>query len=149
MIRRDEKGFNCSESALLRIDSEHSLPGFDKDIMRVASGFGGGVGGWGSICGAVSGGVMAFGLLYGTDGTEDLEEYDHKRSALRELQQDFFRAFETDYGSINCMDLLGVDRRTEEGNKRYQELHAQGAFDCGKYVDWAVEKVLAMLKEIE
>ena len=149
MIRRDEKGFNCCESALIRIDAEHSLPGFDKDIMKVASGFGGGVGGWGSICGAVSGGVMAFGLLYGTDGTEDPEEYDRKRSELRKLQQDYFRAFEADYGSINCMDLLGVDRRTEEGNKRYQELQTQGAFDCGKYVDWAVEKALAMLKEID
>ena len=149
MIKRDEKGFNCCESALIRIDAEHSLPGFDKDIMKVASGFGGGVGGGGSICGAVSGGVMAFGLLYGTDGTEDPEEYDRKRSELRKLQQDYFRAFEADYGSINCMDLLGVDRRTEEGNKRYQELQTQGAFDCGKYVDWAVEKALAMLKEID
>ncbi len=146
MIKKDEKSFNCCESALIRIDAEHSLPGFDKDIMRVASGFGGGVGGWGSICGAVSGGVMAFCLLY---GTEVPEEYDHMRIELRGLQQDYFRAFEAEYGSINCMDLLGVDRRTGEGNRRYKEMQAQGVFDCGKYVDWAVEKALAMLKEIE
>ena len=149
MIKKDEKSFNCCESALIRINTEHSLPGFDEDIMRVASGFGGGVGGWGSICGAVSGGVMAFGLLYGTDGTEVPEEYDRMRIEFRELQQDYFRAFEAEYGSINCMDLLGVDRRTSEGNRRYKELQAQGAFNCGKYVDWAVEKALAMLKEIE
>ena len=149
MIKKDEKSFNCCESALIRIDARHSLPGFDKGIMRVASAFGGGVGGWGSICGAVSGGVMAFGLLYGTDGTETPEEYDRIRSELRELQQDYFRAFEAEYGSINCMDLLGIDRRTDEGNRRYKEMQTQGAFDCGKYVDWAVEKALAMLKEIE
>jgi len=149
MIKKDGKSFNCCESALIRIDAEHSLPGFDKDLMRVASGFGGGVGGWGSICGAVSGGAMALGLLYGTDGTEAPEEYDRMRNVFRGLQQDYFRAFEAEYCSINCMDLLGVDRRTSEGNRRYKEMQAQGAFDCGKYVDWAVEKALTMLKEIE
>ena len=92
---------------------------------------------------------MAFGLLYGTDGAEAPEEYDHMRSELRGLQQDYFRAFEAEYGSINCMDLLGVDRRTSEGRRRYKEMQAQGAFDCGKYADWAVEKALAMFKEIE
>ncbi len=149
MIKKDGKSFNCCESALIRIDAEHSLPGFDKDLMRVASGFGGGVGGWGSVCGAVSGGAMALGLLYGTDGTEAPEEYDRMRSEFRGLQQDYFRAFEAEYGSINCVDLLGVDRRTSEGSRRYKEMQAQGAFDCGKYVDWAVEKALTMFKEIE
>lgn len=49
MITKGENRFNCCESVLLRIDAGHLLQGFDDDIMRVASAYGGGVMGWGSV----------------------------------------------------------------------------------------------------
>ena len=55
------------------------------------------------------------------------------------------RAFEEEFGSVNCMDLLGVDRRTEEGRRRYSELRAQEVFRCGEYVEWTAEKALEIL----
>jgi len=149
MISRGGNKFNCCESALIRIDQVRPLPGFGTTVMKMASGFGGGVGGWGSVCGAVSGAVMALGLLYGTEGDESQDVYTDKRGALREMSQEFFKAFEAEYGSVNCVDLLGVDRRTEEGKRRYDELSAQGAFHCDEYVDWAVEKVLEMLSSLK
>lgn len=145
MISKGENKFNCCESTLIRIDRERELPGFGPDAMRIASCFGGGVAGWGSVCGAVSGAVMALGLLYGTNGGEEPEEFSKKRTELRDLSQSFLKAFEEKWGSVNCMDLLGVDRRTEEGKKRYEELRAQGAFHCGDYVEWAADKILEML----
>ena len=147
MIEKDGKHFNCCESVLMEIDEKHSLPGFGPVIMRIASNFGGGVGGWGSVCGAVAGVPMAFGLIWGTDGEESLEEFEEKRVTLREITQDFMKSFEDEFGSVNCMILLGVDRRTEEGKARYQELRDQGAFKCDEYVSWSVKRALEMLSE--
>ena len=77
-----------------------------------------------------------------------MEEFEGKRAAMRNITQEFLQSFEKEFGSINCMDLLGVDRRTEEGRKRYDELKDQSAFRCDEYVDWAAEKTLEMIVEI-
>jgi C_GCAxxG_C_C family probable redox protein len=145
MISRGKLGYNCCESVLMRIDEKNPLPGFDEDVLRIASNFGGGVAGWGSVCGAAGGAAIAFGLIYGTDGNENPRVFQRKRTKLREVTQEFMRAFEEEFGSVNCMDLLGVDRRTEEGRRRYDELRAQGAFRCGEYVEWSAEKALEIL----
>jgi len=44
------------------------------------------------------------------------------------------------------MDLLGVDRRTEEGKQRYEEMKERGETHCGEYVEWASSYILKMLK---
>jgi C_GCAxxG_C_C family probable redox protein len=145
MISRGNLGYNCCESVLMKINEKKPLPGFDEYVLRIASNFGGGVAGWGSVCGAVGGVAIAFGLIYGTDGDENPKVFQRKRSKLREVTQEFMRAFEEEFGSVNCMDLLGVDRRVEGGRRRYNELRAQGAFSCGEYVEWAAKKALELL----
>jgi C_GCAxxG_C_C family probable redox protein len=145
MISRGNLGYNCCESVLMKINEKKPLPGFDEYVLRIASNFGGGVAGWGSVCGAVGGVAIAFGLIYGTDGDENPKVFQRKRSKLREVTQEFIRAFEEEFGSVNCMDLLGVDRRVEGGRRRYNELRAQGAFSCGEYVEWAAKKALELL----
>jgi C_GCAxxG_C_C family probable redox protein len=56
-------GYNCAQAVL------QATTGIDTpEMMRMAKGFGGGIGGSKCLCGAVSGGVMALGL----DGREDL-----------------------------------------------------------------------------
>ena len=145
MISKGELNLHCCESTLIHIDESLKLPGFDEYVMRIASGFAGGVGGWGMVCGAVSGSVMAVSLLYGCDGDETPEEYEEKRMDVRRKAQELMKAFEDEFGSVNCMDLLGVDRRTEEGRKKVKELHAQGAFNCDRYIEWVVDETLGIL----
>jgi C_GCAxxG_C_C family probable redox protein len=145
MISRGAKKFNCCESVLIRVDDGHPLPGFGPEALRIASGFGGGVAGWGSVCGAASGAIMALTLLNGTDGGETPGGFQERRDRLRDVSQDFLKSFEGEFGSVNCVDLLGVDRRTEEGKKRYDELKVKSVFRCSEYVDWATERVLKML----
>ncbi len=145
MIKRGENKFNCCESALIRVNEVKHLPGFDTDVMRLASNFGGGGAGWGSLCGAVSGSVMAVGLLLGTEGTENPEDFQSKREGMRETTQEMLRGFESHWGHVNCYDLLGVNTRTPEGKQRYEEMKEQGETHCDEYVEWAAEKVLEML----
>ena len=147
MIVRDGKRFNCCESALILIDEGYPLLGFEANIMKAASSLGGGVGGWGSACGAATGAVIALGLVHGTDGEESIEEFQKRRAHLRAMSQVLLKEFEAAFGSLNCMDLLGVDRRTEEGKAQYAELKAQGLVKCDDYVDWAARRALELLED--
>ena len=56
--------FVCSEAVLYTINGLLGNP-LPPGSVRLASGFGGGIGGSGNICGAVTGGVMALGLAFG------------------------------------------------------------------------------------
>lgn len=145
MISKGGLKFNCCESVLLIIDETNPLPGFNHKIMRIASNFGGGVGGWGSICGAVSGSSMALGLLYGTEGTESPDEFESKRERMRAIAQEFMKEFEAEFSSVNCMDLLKVDRRTEEGKRLYEEMKERGETHCEEYVEWSANRILKMI----
>jgi C_GCAxxG_C_C family probable redox protein len=145
MISRGEVRFNCCESVIKRIDEAHRLPGFNASVMRIASNFGGGVAGWGGVCGAVSGAAMALGLVYGTSGDEEEKEFSEKRKQMRTLTQELMEAFEEDWGHFNCYGLLGCNTRTPEGKAKYDELKAKGLLHCDEYVRWAERKSLELM----
>lgn len=150
MIYRGELRFNCCESVLLMINEKHQLPGFDEDVLRVASNFGGGVAGWGDICGAASGAVMAFGLLYGTDGTETLKIYDEKRLREKQITQRYLQEFREKWGYVTCRGLLGCEGCSpDERFKRYNQLKEQGLTHCDEFVEWSAKKALEIVTEEE
>ncbi|SDB49258.1 C_GCAxxG_C_C family probable redox protein [Desulfonatronum thiosulfatophilum] len=62
--------FYCSE-AVVKAIKDHYLPDVSDDVIAAASGFPMGVGGAKCICGAVSGGVMALGLVFGRKKAKD------------------------------------------------------------------------------
>ena len=69
------RSFNCAESTMIGINRNSILPGFAPPCMRMASILGGGIGGFREVCGAVSGAVLSLGLILGTDGDEEVEEF--------------------------------------------------------------------------
>ena len=85
----------------------------DEVIPRIATAFGGGMGGTGSVCGAVVGAVMAVGLRH---GRAEPSERDARAYALN---QELRRRFEAEMGSIGCRELTGMDLSTPEGVKRF------------------------------
>ncbi len=147
MFERDGKRFNCCESVIILVDQEIPLPGFGKGIMRGASNLGGGVSGWGSICGAVSGAAIVYGLIAGTEGDESPEDFTSIRETMRSHTQDFLRLFEEEWGHVNCFDLLGVDTRTEEGRRRHEENKARGEYYCEDYVFWSAKKLVELMRQ--
>ena len=77
-------------------------------IPQIASGFAGGIGNTGSVCGAVVGGVMAIGLKLGRADT--MEGMLQNLGVARE----FRRRFEEEMGEIGCRELTGLDLSSEQ-----------------------------------
>ncbi|MBN1856353.1 MAG: C-GCAxxG-C-C family protein [Dehalococcoidia bacterium] len=57
-------GYNCSEAVFEAVLSEMDL-GLPHEAMRLATGFGGGVGLYGGTCGAITGAVLAVSAVHG------------------------------------------------------------------------------------
>lgn len=109
-----QEGFNCAESVLLALCREMGIE--SSLIPRIATGFGGGIGHTGDICGAVTGAVMALGIRFGRSDPQDKET----RDKLYLLVESFLRKVEKNLGHLDCLSLIGVRLNTEEGLKRYR-----------------------------
>ncbi len=147
MIVKNGLRFNCCESVLLKINDFYTLPGFDESTMRIASNLGGGVAGWGDICGAILGGVISIGLVNGTTGDEAPQVFDELRIKERKMTQTLINDFSLKWGTTVCRDLLGCHNCTpEERAKRGEELRARGDSHCDEYVEWSAGKTIELLK---
>jgi C_GCAxxG_C_C family probable redox protein len=103
-----ESGLHCAEvisKTILEIFSEEPHP----EVIRTASGFGGGIAGsTEELCGAFTGGIIALGALLGREkGGDDLRD-------CGSLTREFKKKFVDEFGSLNCQTLL--DGFSEQGN---------------------------------
>ena len=109
--------------------------------MKIACGFGAGMGKMAKTCGAVTGGFMVIGLKYGHTKGGDIESKEKTYALVRE----FSDLFSKDHGSVECRELLSCDINTPEGLKLAQEQKLFRTL-CPKYVESAVkilEKILS------
>lgn len=91
--------FYCSEAIVKTINDEFGL-GYPDDIVRLASGFPIGIGSAGCACGAVTGGVMALGMVFGRKTPGD-PCIDRCLALARELHVFFAR----EHGCLCCRTL--------------------------------------------
>ena len=94
---------NCAEKILYGANKAYGL-GIDTDSLKVAAGFGGGMG-IESVCGVLTGGIMALSKCFVDDVAHN--------SNIKEITQAFLETFEKEMGSIRC-DELKKNYRTEE-----------------------------------
>ncbi|MFX1389563.1 MAG: C-GCAxxG-C-C family protein [Promethearchaeota archaeon] len=119
--------FNCAQSIF---SSFAPNVGLDKDIaLKIATGFGGGMGRLQNTCGAVSGAFMVIGLKYG----RGLNDNNESRDKTYELVREFANRFVKLHGSIICKELLACDINTDEG-KLYYEQNDFFEKKCFRYV---------------
>ncbi len=133
-------GFNCSQSV---IASFADLLNIDEEIaLRMASGFGGGMGRMQGTCGAVTGAFMVIGFLRGKykDGDDEAKAHTDR------LIQDFSNKFTKFHGSINCKSLIEFDLNTEEGRKAAEEAEVFKK-KCTFFVKLAVDLLEEILKQ--
>ncbi|MFX1387280.1 MAG: C-GCAxxG-C-C family protein [Promethearchaeota archaeon] len=107
--------FNCAQSILSTYCTQYGL---DRDTaLKLATGFGGGMGRLGRTCGAVSGAFMVIGLKYGMGLNDNTEAKEKTYQVIRE----FSNRFQEIYGSEICKELLGCDINTPEGKDYYDQ----------------------------
>ncbi len=101
------QGYNCSQSVLLAFHEEVGLD--EATAARTASSFGGGIGRLREVCGALSGILIALGMLRGYSDPKD----DAAKKAQYELSQERAGQFSDRHGSYLCRDLLGLDHKSD------------------------------------
>ena len=79
--------FYCSEAIVKTIKDEFEL-NISDDVVAAASGFPVGMGGSGCTCGAVAGGIMALGLVFGRTKAKDIR-VSHAMKLSSELHNEF------------------------------------------------------------
>jgi C_GCAxxG_C_C family probable redox protein len=109
----------------------------EETALKIASGFGGGMGRMAGTCGAVTGAIMFLGLRFG-GATPDREAKERVYARVRE----FADRFKARNGSLLCRDLLGCDIGTPDGYETGKTLFTT---TCPKYVRDACKILEEML----
>ena len=134
--------FNCAQSVLRTILEEKNV--YFDEATYVASAFGGGIIGRGEICGAVSGALMAIGVLNGIL----IKDVQKQKDATREDSLLFYKKFEEIFEHNTCNGLIGIDRNDPGALEKARD---EGRFKqmCPKFVVEAVKIVLRIFEEKE
>lgn len=98
-----ESGYNCCQAVFLACTEDLELDTETK--AKLASSFGGGIGGMRQVCGTVSGMFLALGLRYGYSDPKDKAGKAAQYEVIRALADEF----KQENGSIICRELLGLD----------------------------------------
>lgn len=135
-INKFDSGYNCAQSVLTPFVRQMNI---DVDLaLKLASGFGAGMGRTQNTCGALTGAYMVLGLAYGKQ-YPDHNANDKVAGFIQVITQRFKKT----HGSTDCRDLLKVDLKTEEGQKSFTDnkLHDKVCARC-------VEGATKLLEEL-
>lgn len=101
-----KEDLNCAETILHAVNRAYKMK-LDKTALKLAAGFGGGMG-IESTCGALTGSIMALSHLF-------VKEKGHESDYIKELTKEFLRSFELKMDSMLCNDLKDKHKDPETG----------------------------------
>ncbi|MCJ7803616.1 MAG: C-GCAxxG-C-C family protein, partial [Desulfobacterales bacterium] len=113
----------------------------DALIPKLATGFGGGIGRKGSLCGAFVGSIMAIGMKMGRTDPKDKEAL----SKVYGKCQEFWNQFEKEFGSNVCYDIIGAHLDNEEERQKW--LASGGMEKCTAIVEKTAHMLCDFLNE--
>jgi C_GCAxxG_C_C family probable redox protein len=125
-VQNFKGGLNCAQAVVtayaetLKID--HQL------ALSISCAFGGGMGRLQETCGAVTGSYMVLGANICRQYSDNKE----RKEITYALVQEFSKRFKEKHGSTDCIDLLGADLNTAEGQQvvRDKDLHRVVCDSC-------------------
>jgi C_GCAxxG_C_C family probable redox protein len=154
---------NCAERTLAPIYEAFELKkhtGLPEDVIRLASGFGGG-GGASSygLCGAASGGLMALGLFWGRvdpmdyydavglHTPEDISKNPERSNEFYRIFNCFLSRFEKTFDSVVCRDLVRDYLQPNGSFTTDAKLRKEQGALCKGLTKWACAQVAALTLE--
>ncbi|MDF2569168.1 MAG: GCAxxG family protein [Sporomusa sp.] len=120
-------GYNCSESVVRAFRDFLNLNVSD-EALRMASGFGGGLGHAGCMCGALSGATMVLGMLQGRDSK------DQSRGPIYSSAQEFHSIFAEHFGAACCRVLNPHEFGSQEQRRTCLKITGTTAELLSKYL---------------
>ncbi len=127
-----KSGFNCAQAVFATYAEEYGLE--KTAALKIACGFGAGMGRRQEVCGAISGAILMIGSKYGKTLKDDKPANELTYKLVRELSEQFCAK----HGSISCKELLGCNLQTPEGQQFFKE-HNYSVVKCARYVHDAAE----------
>ncbi len=130
---------NCAQTILSTYSERFGL---DRNLaLRLAQGFGGGMGHTGNTCGAVTGAYMVLGLAHKISGGNPRENLEKTYGLMNEFNSKFREL----HSSVICKELIGCDLSTPEG---LAEARNKSVFTkvCSDFVRDSVKILDALLK---
>ena len=121
--------FYCSEAVVKTIIDEFQID-VSEDVIKMASGFPVGMGGMGCTCGALTGGVMAIGLVYGRSQGKDPKV--HK---AMELSAKLYQIF-CERHKVSCCKVLtrGMEKGSPEHMEQCIAFTGEMAYEAAKII---------------
>ncbi|MBN1310747.1 MAG: C_GCAxxG_C_C family protein [Anaerolineae bacterium] len=109
-------GYNCAQSVVYSFVDDLQLE--KETALKIACGFGAGMGRQQEVCGAVTGGIIVLGTKYGRGENDERAVAELSYQKVRALIDQFIEK----NGTLACRNLLGgCDLLSEEGQKSFRE----------------------------
>lgn len=124
-----KQGFNCCEAIVETFRKEAGV-NIDDNALRMCSGFGGGIGHAGNICGALVGCIMVISTLAGRNHPSEkpLKE-------IYPISKEFHDRFAEEFGSTLCGKLMPYEFDTREHLKNCLKLTNRIAVFLAEYLE--------------
>ena len=121
--------FYCSEAVVKTIIDEFQID-VSEDVIKMASGFPVGMGGMGCTCGALTGGVMAIGLVY-----DRSQGKDPKVNKAMELSAKLYQIF-CERHKVSCCKVLtrGMEKGSPEHMEQCIAFTGEMAYEAAKII---------------
>ncbi len=136
-----EQGYNCAQSVAGVFAEEMGLP--FETVVQLASPFGGGMGRMREVCGAVSGMLLALGMLR---GYSDPKAPEKKRELYVQVQR-LAGEFRAQNGSIVCHELLGLSKGPSEPTPEARTAAYYKKRPCGELIRCSADILADYLAE--
>ena len=94
----------------------------DECLPRIATALGGGVVGQGEVCGALMGGILGLGLVYGRDRADDTDA----KAVANAQAREYYQKFQEANTAVLCRDIIEAGKQA--GHE--QNLHATVCADA-------------------
>lgn len=115
----------------------------DEKLWQMATGLGAGMSRRGFVCGAVTGGILAIGLVEGKRRPSARDDVRGLREETYSKVQELTSRFEAQFGAVDCLKMTGCDFLTANGQAEFKQRGLMNSV-CRPAVRFAVETVVAL-----
>jgi len=137
-----KEGLNCAESVLQAVIDTGIIEDFPPEVVALSTGFGGGIGQYGTICGALAGATIAVGCVHGRknpkNGTfEERVAQLQGTPGLYRLFNNLPNDFAEKFGACQCEELTSEYKENfgaKERKKMCQQYVIEAAGMAVEYI---------------